>query len=308
MGIFSRSNVKISDSDIRNLVINWTGKKEQSIDVFGKLLQSIGILTPVKLGNFNDKENSFDCITDDGKTLSLALEYGGLDVSFPQVIVKEGELCSHYNYDKWSENIHLELQFTVIERNNSRLFNYYCEFFCDRKLTLPSDYYITVDVYEPEPCNKNRVRVLDSKLSIENYLLRLTFPCTAQDIYEKVMELYGFDDSIVPTIQSIKVSVEKILSKDKRGNVDRKRTMSAIIMKYGKVYQYTINEGDVVYSIAENGDWFYATPYACYSFSADTNYISVTIEADETAVCAINNADMMKTACEKVNSIRSKIN
>lgn len=307
MGIFSRSNVKNSDSDIRNLVINWTGKKEQSIDVFYKLLQSIGIVTPVKLSNFNDKENSFDCVTDDGKTLSLALWYGSFD-DFSQLIVKEGELCSHYNYHDWSENVHLELQSTVIERNNSRLYNYYCEFFCNRNLTLPGDYYVTVDVYEPEPRNENSVRVLDSKLSIENYLLGLTFPCTAQDIYEKVMELYGFDDSIVPTIQSIKVSVEKILSKDKRGNADKKRTMSAIIMKYGKVYQYAINEDNVAYSIAENGNWFYATPYARYSFSADTNHISVTIESDETTVCAINNADMMKTACEKVNSIRGKIN
>lgn len=307
MGIFSRSNVKISDSDLRKLVINWTGKKEQSIDVFCKLLQSIGIVTPVILHNFNDKENSFDCITNDGKTLSLALWYGNLD-DFPQLIAKDGELCSHYNYHDWSENVHMELQSTVIERNNSRLYNYYCEFFCSRNLTLPGDYNVTVNVYEPKPRNENSIRVLDSKISIENYLLGLTFPCTAQDIYEKVMELYGFDDSIVPTIESIKVSVEKILSKDKRGNADKKRTMSAIFMEYGKVCQYVINEDDVAYSIAENGDWFYATPYAHYSFSADTNRISVTIEADETAICAINNADMIKTACEKVNLIRNKIN
>lgn len=307
MGIFSRSNVKISDSDLRKLVINWTGKKEQSIDVFCKLLQSIGIVTPVKLSNFNDKENSFDCITDDGKTLSLALWFGNWD-DLSQLVVTEGELCSYYNYHDGSENVHLELQSTVIKRDNRGLYNYYCEFFCNRGVTLLDDYYVTVDVYEPEPRNENNVRILESKQSIENYLLGLTFPCTAQDIYEKVMELYGFDNDIVTTIKSIKVSVEKILSKDKNGNADKKRTMSAIFMNYGKVYQYVINEDEVAYSIAKNGDWFYATPYARYNFSSETNRISVTIEADETEVCAISNADMIKTASEKVNSIRGKIN
>lgn len=307
MSIFSRSNVKISDSDLRKLVINWTGKKEQSIDVFCKLLQSIDIVTPVTLSNFNAKKSSFDCIADDGKTLSLTLWSGCFD-ALPQLIAKEGNLYSYYNYLNCSENVHLELQSKIIERNNSSLYNYYSKLFCHRKLTLPGDYYVSIDVDEPEPRSNDSIRVLDSKLSIENYLLGLTFPCTAQDIYEKVMELYGFDDSIVHTIQSITVSVEKILSKDKYGNADKKRTMSAIFMEYGKVYQYIINEDDVTYSISENGNWFYTTPYAHYSFSADTNRISATIEADATAICSINNADMIKTACEKVNSIRGKIN
>lgn len=238
MDIFSRNNVKISDSNLQKLVINWTGKKEQSIDFFCKLLQSIGIVTPITLSNFNDEDNSFDCITDDGKTLSLALRYRmyGDTNDFSQLIAKEGELCSYYNYHAWSKNVHLELQSTVIERNNSRLDNYYCEFFCKRYLTLPDDYYVTVNVYEPEPRNKNSIRVLNSKLSIENYLLSLTFPCTAQDIYEKLMELYGFDDSIISKIEFIKVSVEKILSKYKNGNPERKRTVSTILMKYGRVY------------------------------------------------------------------------
>lgn len=307
MGIFSRSNVKISDSDLRKLVIDWTGKEEQSIDVFCKLLQSIDIVAPVTLRNFNAEEHSFDCITDDNKTLSLTLYYGNID-DFSQLIVKEGKLYSCYNYLNCRENIHLELQHKAIERNNSSLYNFYSRFFCHRNLTLPDDYYVSIDVDEPEPRNDKNVRVLDSKQSIENYLLGLTFPCTAQDIYEKVMELYGFDDSIISKIQSIRVSVEKILSKNMHGNADKKRTMSAIFMKYGKIYQYVINEGDVAYSIAESGNWFYTTPYAHYSFSADTNRISATIEADATAICAINNADMIKTACEKVNSIRGKIN
>ena len=307
MSIFSRSNVKISDSDLRKLVINWTGKKEQSIDVFCKLLQSIDIVTPVTLSNFNAKKSSFDCIADDGKTLSLTLWSGCFD-ALPQLIAKEENLCSYYNYLNCSENVHLELHSKIIERNNSSLYNFYSKFFCHRELTLPGDYYVSIDVDEPEPRSNDSVRVLDSKLSIENYLLGLTFPCTAQDIYEKVMELYGFDDSIVHTIQSIKVSVEKILSKDRYGKADKMRTMSAIFMKYGKVYQYAINEDDVAYSIAENGNWFYTTPYAHYSFSADTNRISAAIEEDATVICSINNADMIKTACEKVNSIRGKIN
>lgn len=237
MDIVSRSNVKISDSDIEKLVINWTGMKEQSINVFCKLLQSIGIITPITLSNFNDEDNSFDCITADGKTLSLALRYrmyGDTD-DFSQIIVKERELCSYYNYHTWYKNIHLELQSTVIKRNNSRLHNYYCEFFCNRDLTLPDDYYVTVSVDEPEPRNKNNIRVLNSKLSIENYLLSLTFPCTAQDIYDKVMELYGFDDSIISKIPFIKVSVEKILSKRKNGDPERKRIVSIIFVKYGKI-------------------------------------------------------------------------
>ncbi len=307
MGIFSRSNVEISDSNLRNLVITWTGKEEQSIDVFCKLLQSIGIVTPVILSNFNDEEASFDCITDDGKTLSLALWNAGLDGG-SQLIVKEGKLCSCYNYNNRSKNVHLELESTAIERNNNRLDNFYCKSFCSRILTLSGDYCVTVDVAEPEPRDKNNVLVMNPKLSIDNYLLGLTFPCTAQDIYEKVMKLYEFDDSIIPSISSIKVSVEKILSKDNSGNASKKRTMSAIFMKHGKVYQYVVNEDDVAYSIAKNGDWFYSTPYAHYSFSADTNRISVAIEADKTTICALNNADVIKTACEKVNSIRGKIN
>lgn len=307
MDIFSRSAVKISDSNLRELVINWTGKDKQSIDIFGKLLQSIGIVTPVTLSNSNEEENSFNCVTSDGKTLSLTLFFGGWD-DFPRLIVSEGELSSCYNYWDWDKTPHLELQSTGFQRNNRSLYNYYCKYFCNRNVTLPGDYYVTVNVYEPEPHNENYVRVLGSKMSIENYLLDLTFPCTAQDIYERVMELYGFDDSVVSTIESIKVSVAKIISKDEMGNALKKRTLSAFFMKYGKIYQYVVNEDDVAYSISKNGDWFYSTPCVRYAFSAATNRISVTIEADERAVCAINNAAVIETARKKIDAIRGKIN
>lgn len=271
------------------------------------MLQSIGIVTPIALSNLDSEKNSFDCVTGDGKTLSLSLWYGSID-DFPTLVVNDGNLCSRYDYYDWGKNLHLELSSTVIKRNGSKLYNYYYDIFCSRYLTLPGDYYVTVKMYDPTPCNENSVRFFDFRQSIEDYLIGLRFPCTAQDIYKKVMKLCSFDSNIVSSIKCINISVYKILSRDEKGNIDKKHTMSEVAIEYGKVHKYVINENDVVYSISKNGDWVYSTPFVCYSFSANNNHIAVTIDADKDVVCTISNAEMIKTACEKVNSIRDKIN
>lgn len=305
MSIFSRNKVHISNDEIRKIVIKWTGKGIRSLGVFGKLLQSVGIATPVTLCDFIYSKKSFECHTYDDKVLSIRLSPETSD-RFGQLTVVEGKISFHYRYNKSTKS--LSLTSIVTERNNRSLSISYTDSYYRRELTLPDDYYVTVIISDSVPRNTNNSNIFECKQGIEKYLFGLAFPCTAQDIYQKIMELYGFDNDIIPQIESIKVSVEKILSRNDDGHADKKRTMSEILTRFGNVFNYVINEDNIVYGINNHGDWFYSTPNAYYDFSLDTNSVSVTIKGHETEVCAINNSDMLKLAHEKINTIRDRIN
>lgn len=314
MDIFSKlcaqNGIKVADNNLRKLITSFVGKeKENPINLFCTLLESIGIVTPVTLGCLNQRDESFNCITGNGKTLLMATRDGTTD-DFDQLIIIEGEVSYYYDYLPFDSEERLELSSTTITKNDRKLHNYYYKFFCHRTLTLQNCYCVKVNVSEPEHRNADKIRVLEHRQSIENYLLDLTFPCYAQNIYNKVMELYDFDDSIISTISSIDVSVEKILTKDRYGRADKTLPFSVFSMKDGKIQHnsFGICRDGECYSIFSSGDWVYSNEYADCKFSATTNLLTATINVNETTISYINNTNIIKTAFEKINSIRGEIN
>lgn len=320
MSIFNRDVKVVGQVDLfradlhRWLAPGLSMKKCDPITTFGKLLKSTGkvtgILTPVTIGGFSGssvtKEFGCNCFTADGKCLTFEFLFSNAK-KCNQLAVIEGDVYTVYDFicgdtlRKSSETIKKDGIEITGEMNN---YGYM------RTVNIHGEYLVTVNMYEYDEKSHDvdvrelaKPHCLKRKDVIDDYLLNLSFPCTAEDIYYRLLKI----DCFVLYKQELKV--HKVIADGSRNEI---RILSARSIEDGKFSEYACTEGHKTYGISNSGDWFYRSEYgekgiAKCEYSSKTGNITTTVIIPEGFSCAESINDLVSDAKEKIDTIREKI-
>lgn len=319
MSIFNRDVKVVGEVDLfRTDLHRWLApglsmKKCDPITTFGKLLKSTGkvtgILTPVTIGGFTGssatKEFGCNCFTADGKCLTFEFLFSN-PKKCNQLAVIEGNVYTVYDFicvntlKKSSETIKKDGIELTGEMNK-------CGYM--RTVNIHGEYLVTVNMYEysekdklTDARNEISPSCLKSKDSIDDYLLNLSFPCTAEDIYYR-LQSDGF------MLYKLEIKVQKVIADGSRNEI---QILSARSTVNGKFSEYACTEGDETYGILNSGDWFYRMEneekgiVKC-EYSLKTGNITTTVIMSGCGSCDERMNGLIYKAKEKVDTIREKI-
>ena len=264
-------DVNVSDANIIQLLIDWI-KNPEPIEAFGKLLAQIDVKFPVKLKDLSGEyHNIFTCETSDGKILNITIIFGDGWDRCDQIQVECDGKASLYTYS--STRIDLALESITVVKGDAKLYNFYCEFFCHRKLTLPNNYEFVLEVDEPKPKNDKHVRVLQNAEAIENYILNIASnPISSfYALYQDIKKLYQFDNATIKAMKCFKMSLSK--------KVDNKTSeiTGAVVINNGQLQEYAETQNGVTVYWSKDGNWMYKTLNTLVSFDQKLKKSTVSI-------------------------------
>ena len=251
----SQNKIYCDTKELRELIVEWTGRERWEFEHFADFLEQVGVKTPVKLSEFNNEKRSFKCVTALNSEVLISLIFGdGWDYC-SEIHVTEGEETrkyqSNYNANKGKSVPEAKLQGRDINRNGKKLSNYYCQFFCNRKLNLDSTHTLEIEIYEPsQEGEKNEISVLRNCSAIENYLLGLDVSLVVSNVYYEVMKLLAFSEVDISNSCKILFSyTEKVDGKE--------RILGKILRTNGVMKEYAVSEKGETFHVFDNGDWRY---------------------------------------------------
>ncbi len=294
MNTFLRNQITIRGNELHERIVNWIGMKDKSLSVFCHMLSSIGIVFPVTLAKNN--QNTCVCTTGDGRLLTMSFVFKALD-EYHELHISEGNRHYVYLYKDSCFSPCLKLVSTFTQKDSTTLYSHYENSICFWTVDLHDNIHIEICISEHKLCIND---FDNSKHKMEDFLVNLTFPCTAQEIYEEILQTFSFKAPTVFCIPDINVKVQETLISRKR------RTLSAVNSVNGRKVLYVINEGRVSYGISKSGTWFYTTPDVSCTYSSRKSHVSVSF-ADETKSCDYDITDIVTMATKKVNTIRGQI-
>jgi len=265
------SDVHVRDKEIIQLIIDWI-KNPEPVKVFAKLLTQIDVKLPVTLKDLTGEyKYTFNCETNDGKTLNITLKFGdGMD-SCDEIQVECDGKTSVYTY--WSSKITLSLESITVIKDDAELYNFYCNYFCHRSLILPGDYQFKLEVEEPQPRNDNHILVLQNAEAVENYILSLaSTPITSfYTVYERIKECYQFDNDVIKTMKYFRMLLTK-----KNDNKITEIT-GALVLNYGQLEEYAETKDGITVFWSKNGNWMYKSLNTLVSFDHKLQKSTVSI-------------------------------
>ncbi len=165
---FSRKLTKTPSNAISGIITKFIGKeKDQALEIFIKLLESVGIVVPVFFDNFNKKQNSFDCVAAMKK---VSLKFSDLVPSQSRCLdIIDGELCSQYLYNIIDKS--LDVIFSTYSRGNFVLIHCHNKsLYCYCRFDISDDFQILIEVFKPKSPDYSHKYVSDSFLKIKDYL------------------------------------------------------------------------------------------------------------------------------------------
>lgn len=268
-------DVKVCDEEIVQLIIDWI-KNPKPIEALTKLLAERNVQMPITLRDFTYEDNyQFTCDSNDGKTFYITLVFGdGWDFS-DEMRISYCNKTETYYYNP--NKLLLKLQSITIMQDDLKLYSYYSEYFCHRKLTLPEKYEFTLEIDEPEPRDANYVKVLQNIDEIDNYILNLKVSdlSSLPDIYEQIKKLYGFDSDLIRSIESFSM----MLTKKNSDGLDE--IISEIVMKNGKIKEYVETINDVTIHWQDTGNWSYKMPTTSVMYNKAIDKTNVLLSLDK---------------------------
>lgn len=238
MEIFPQSKVRISNRKLRKYVASWVngGSITKSLNLLGDLLESIKIATPIMLCSFDSETH--DCVF-----LTADRKYVTFRFLFPESL-NCSRLCittddNYYIYD-YMKSYHvkkpeLSLHFSEVHHNGNKLCSLYHGNSCSYAVELPYHYIVHIILESDQP-----LMLLNSKQRIENFLVNLSVPCTAQDIYPTILLLGNIDSHNIEKFRTIDINVSRTYCQNVSGQKGRPRTLSSVKMAYGKTQESII--------------------------------------------------------------------
>lgn len=247
-------------------------RNPEPVKIFAELLTQIDVKLPVTLKNLTGEYNyTFNCETNDGKMLNITLKFGdGWDSPDEMQIEYKGK-TSIYTYS--SNRIKLTLETKTILKDDVKLYNFYCDFFCHRILTLPDNYEFKLEVNEEPQSNNTQFHVLQNAEAVENYILSLasTPIYSFYTVYERIKECYQLDNDLIKKMKYFKMVLSQ-KNNDKTSKITR-----AFVIYYGQLQEYTETQNGVTIYWSRNGDWKYQTPNILVSFDQKSQKPTVSI-------------------------------
>lgn len=244
----SKNDIECDTAELKELITNWTQNEGWEYENFADFIELIGVTTPVKLSEFDEKSNSFKCSNVLGKEISISLLFGDWMDFCSQILITHGGESRRYNINTNSKKGKsvptVTLEVRNIKKDGKELESYYCEFFCHRMLKLDDIHLLKVEL--DDFCNYNNqsdIIVLRNCDDIEDYLLSLDNHLVVSEVYEKIVNFLNVDIS-----KCGKILISYIENDQTRGNI---RIVD------GKMQEYAILENGETFHVFEDGSWKY---------------------------------------------------
>lgn len=296
------TGISYDSEELRRLIVQWTENESWTPKTFLEILEEIGVKAPVRLSNLDKEKNSFTCLSADGTTVGLELFFGDMFDFNSEVRITRGEetLC----YYVWSSSdtpdvVTIKKQIRILKRGNKKLESYYCEYFCHRTLYFGDTHILRVDVDEPAG-SKDKNKTQKNAEFIEEYLMDLSEPVSAQEIYKKVIQLLDFSKEDVQNSEKIMIAYCTVET-DEEGNKSKEEGRSIVYQRKGEMVDYGVLENGETFLVCRNGDWKYISDSVKIHFTADSGKCSVKMQN-----ATIDQMKQLQTA-QLIEQVRARI-
>lgn len=289
--------------EIKEIITKWTSSEGWKFEDFATFIKIIGLKTPVKLSDLDEKERSFKCVTARNKEVIISFSFRGWYEGEPKIFIKDGEEKRIYainsNSKKGNDVPKITLMSRSITRNGKELESFYSAYFCNRTLKIDENHKLIVKINEPEreTYYMPDAKVLRNCQKVEEYLLSLDNSLVVGDVYDKLMNLLGFSDDDIAKSNKIMISYKEIIKKEEK-------TRSKILMKKGKMQEYAVLEDGKTYHVFRNGNWNYISDDGiaiCY-IKKNERYVFLVIGAEKNII-NVNPSEIISTVQARINEL-----
>lgn len=288
--------------ELKELITKWTQNGGWKFEDFATFVELIGVKTPIKLSNWNEKKYSFKCVTALNTEVTIHIRFGDWIEFCPELWVTEGEETRRYITNSNSEQgktvPKVTLQGRTITRNGKELNSYYCTYFCHRTLKLDDTHILKVEINEPNGGSFNNpdAVVLKNCQQIEEYLLSLDNSLVVSQVYDRVMELLGFSNEDISNSEKILFSYIETVEEEER-------IRSGISLVKGEVQEYAVLEDGETFHVSKDGSWKYLSNNTSIVYLKKQNHYVFSITGDDSSIINANPAETMLHVKEKISKL-----
>lgn len=298
----SKSKIACDTAELKELITKWARNEGWEFENFADFIELIGVKTPVKLGEYDEENHSFKCVTALNTEIRISLFFGDWIDFCSEIRVTEGEETRRYitntNTEKGKSVPKVTLQSRNIKRNGKELESYYCEYFCHRTLKLDETHVLKVEIDEPDKYyEKSEIFVLRNCADIEEYLLGLDNSLIATEVYEKMMEFLSFSDEDISKCDKILVSYIETVDQEQR-------VRGKILLTKGEMREYAILEKGETYHVFKDGSWKYLSDSGIrIIYLEDMKHHVFSVTGSEEDIATANPSEIMSHVKTKISEL-----
>ena len=265
-------------TELRELIIRWVENEGWKLSTFLNILERMGVKGNLHLSNLDKDNFSFTCVAGKEEPVQITLRFGDAFDFCSEIWITKGEETKRY--ELWSRSdAHgkaiIQEKGRFLQRDGKRLESFYCEFFCHRSLYFGDTKILRVEINEPQG-SEDEKKVLRNAEAIEDYLISLEKPVSAQKVYQEVIKLLGFSEEDIRACDKIIVAYRDVVTTDK--DKKEEETRSLVYLKNGEMQEYGILENGETYLVCRNGNWRYISDTVKIYFTAETKNCNVVME------------------------------
>ena len=289
------SKITCDTQELKDFVTSWTKNVGSNFELFAEFLELVGIKTPVKLSNYDEKNKSFKCVTDLNREVHISLFFGCFPDDCPEICITEGEETKRYYADSnYKEKLPIVKYYgRTIKKDGKELETYYYESFFDRILKLDNSHKLKVDISKSSYNTDNpEFSLLTNQIEIDNYLLGLDNSLVTDEVYEKIIDFMNFSDE---EISSCKILISYIETVN-----EEEQVRSIIRLSNGKMKEYAILENGNTYHVFDNGNWeFISDRGVKITYTENTKKFVFFADGSEEDIVTINPREIFSHAKAK---------
>lgn len=291
------SKISCDTQELKDFVTSWTKNIGLNFESFAKILELVGIKTPVKLRNYDEKNKSFNCVTDLNKEVHISLIFGCFPDDCPEIRITEGEETKRYYADiSYKEKLpKVKFYGRTIKKDGKELTTYYYESFFDRILKLDNSHILKVDISKSSYNDDNsELSLLTNQIEIDNYLLGLDNSLVADEVYEKIIDFMNFSDEDISKC-IILISYEETVN-------ETEQVRSRILLSNGKMKEYAILENGNTYHVFDNGNWkFISKKGVKITYTENTKKLVFFADGSEEDIVSLNTREIFSHVKAKIS-------
>jgi len=296
------NEVLCDTSELKELITKWAQNEGWKFKDFATFVELIGVKTPIKLSDWDEKKYSFKCVTALNTEVTIHIRFGDWIDFCSELWVTEGEETRRYitnsNSEKGKTVPKVTLQGRTITRNGKELSSYYCEYFCHRTLKLDDTHMLKVEISEPNGGSFDNpdAAVLKNCQQVEEYLLSLDSSLVVAQVYDRVMELLEFSNEDISNSEEILFSYIETVGEEKR-------TRSEISKANGLMQEYAVLEDGETFHVSRDGSWTYLSNDTRIVYLKKQNHHVFSITGTEESITTSNPAETMNRVKERISKL-----
>lgn len=299
MDLFRRKEYSFETPEIRKWLKSWLKDEKWPIRELMQFLQkNYELETPIYFANYNALHSSVDCISANGKSITMQYYQG---FPRPQVRITAGDVIKCYNLEIWP---YTSLVGKITKKNGGNTLRakyrehdytykmYDNEFYGEYRLRL----FITDSVELSDDATHRIITYTDR---LEEYLIDCN-PTDALSVYKQVCELIDFDYKEIDNIHITYNAKEEI----------KELTITEIEVEYSRIVSCEAHIGKKIYKVSLNSEtwsWEYIDCEHSISFESIQDRINSAEQAREEIESDVREEGRDEINPETLDSILSEI-